>query len=98
MTEPGAVLETVQVAKADLAVVLAAVRSGLGGDRVRVGRQLEMGETDLLSARDDVEKARLKLDLAGDHGRRPDDGAGLRRVDRPAGRGPGGRSGHRRRG
>ena len=65
MTEPGAALEAVQTAIADLAVVLAAVRSGLGGEGVRVGRQLEMGEMDLLSARDTVEKARLELDLAG---------------------------------
>ena len=57
MTEPGAVLEAVHTAIADLAAVLVAVRSGLGGDCVRVGSHLEMGEIDLLSARDAVEKA-----------------------------------------
>ena len=65
MTEPGAVLEAVHTAIADLAAVLAAVRSGLGGECVRAGRHLEMGEIDLLSARDAVEKARLEIDLAG---------------------------------
>jgi hypothetical protein len=65
MTEPGAVLEAVQVAIADLAVVLVAVRSGLGGECGRAERQLEMGEMDLLSARDAVEKARLEIDVAG---------------------------------
>jgi len=65
MTEPGAVLAAVDMAIADLAVVLVAVRSGLGGECVRAGRQLEMGEMDLLSARDAVEKARLEFDLAG---------------------------------
>src|SRR5664280_3461191 len=65
MTEPGAVLEAVHMAIADLAAVLVAVRAGLGGDCVRVGSRLEMGEIDLLSARDAVEKARLEIDLAG---------------------------------
>ena len=65
MTEPGLVLDAVQTAMADLAVVLAAVRTGLGPDDVRTGRHLEMGEMDLLSARDAVEKARLEFDLAG---------------------------------
>ena len=65
MTEPGAVLEAVQVAIADLAVVLVAVRSGFGGECGRAERQLEMGEMDLLSARDAVEKARLEIDVAG---------------------------------
>ena len=65
MTEPGAVLEAVHTAIADLAAVLAAVRSGLGGECVRAGSHLEMGEIDLLSARDAVEKARLEIDLAG---------------------------------
>ena len=65
MTEPGAVLEAVHTAIADLAAVLVAVRSGLGGECVRVGSHLEMGEIDLLSARDAVEKARLEIDLAG---------------------------------
>ena len=65
MTEPGAVLEAVDMAIADLAAVLVAVRAGLGGDCVRVGSHLEMGEIDLLSARDAVEKARLDIDLAG---------------------------------
>ena len=65
MTEPGAVLEAVHTAIADLAAVLAAVRSGLCGECVRAGRHLEMGEIDLLSARDAVEKARLEIDLAG---------------------------------
>ena len=65
MTEPGSVLEAVQTAIADLAAVLVAVRSGLGGDCVRVGSHLEMGEIDLLSARDAVEKTRLETDLAG---------------------------------
>jgi len=53
------------MAIADLAAVLVAVRAGLGGDCVRVGSRLEMGEIDLLSARDAVEKARLEIDLAG---------------------------------
>jgi len=65
MTEPGAVLDAVQAAIADWAVVLAAVRSGLRGECARAGRHLEMGEMDLLSARDAVEKARLEFDLAG---------------------------------
>ena len=65
MTEPGAVLEAVNTAIADLAAVLAAVRSGLGGECVRARRHLKMGEIDLLSARDAVEKARLEIDLAG---------------------------------
>jgi hypothetical protein len=65
MTEPGAVLEAVHTAIADLAAVLVAVRTGLGGDCVRAGSHLEMGEIDLLSARDAVEKARLDIDLAG---------------------------------
>jgi hypothetical protein len=65
MTEPGAVLKAVHMAIADLAAVLVAVRAGLGGDCVRVGSHLEMGEIDLLSARDAVEKARLEIDLAG---------------------------------
>ena len=65
MTEPGSVLEPAHTAIADLAAVLVAVRSGLGGDCVRVGSHLEMGEIDLLSARDAVEKARLEIDLAG---------------------------------
>ena len=59
MTEPGSVLEAVHTAIADLAAVLVAVRSGLGGDCVRAGSHLEMGEIDLLSARDAVEKARF---------------------------------------
>src|SRR5664279_3876750 len=53
------------MAIADLAAVLVAVRAGLGGDCVRAGSHLEMGEIDLLSARDAVEKARLDIDLAG---------------------------------
>ena len=61
----GAVLEAVHTAIADLAAVLVAVRSGLGGECVRAGSHLEMGEIDLLSARDAVEKARLEIDLAG---------------------------------
>ena len=65
MTEPGAVLEAAHTAIADLAAVLVAVRAGLGGDCVRAGSHLEMGEIDLLSARDAVEKARLEIDLAG---------------------------------
>ena len=65
MAEPGAVLEAAHTAIADLAAVLVAVRAGLGGDCVRVGSHLEMGEIDLLSARDAVEKARLEIDLAG---------------------------------
>ena len=65
MTEPGAVLEAVQTAIADLAAVLVAVRAGLGGNCVRAGSHLEMGEIDLLSARDAVEKACLEIDLAG---------------------------------
>jgi hypothetical protein len=65
MTEPGAVLEAAQTAISDLAAVLVAVRTGLGGDGVRAGRHLEMGEIDLLSALDAVEKARLDIDLAG---------------------------------
>src|SRR5664280_90118 len=86
--EPGAVLEAVHMAIADLAAVLVAVRAGLGGDCVRVGSRLEMGEIDLLSARDAVEKARLEIDLAGPRGcRRPGDGAALRGVGRAAERG-----------
>ena len=65
MTEPAAVLEAVHMAITDLAAVLVAVRSGLGGECVRAGSHLEMGEIDLLSARDAVEKARLEIDLAG---------------------------------
>lgn len=65
MTEPGVLLDAVQTTIADLAVVLAAVRSGLDADDVRAGRYLEMGEMDLLSARDAVEKACLDLNVAG---------------------------------
>ena len=65
MTEPGAVLDAAHTAIADLAAVLVAVRAGLGGECVRAGSHLEMGEIDLLSARDAVEKARLEIDLAG---------------------------------
>ena len=65
MTEPGAVLEAAHTAIAELAAVLVAVRTGLGGDCVRAGSHLEMGEIDLLSARDAVDKARLEIDLAG---------------------------------
>ena len=65
MTEPAAVLEAVHMAITDLAAVLVAVRAGLGGECVRAGSHLEMGEIDLLSARDAVEKARLEIDLAG---------------------------------
>ncbi len=57
MTEPRAVLEAAHTAIADLAAVPVAVRAGLGGDCVRAGSHLEMGEIDLLSARDSVEKA-----------------------------------------
>ena len=65
MTGPAVVLEAAHTAIADLAAVLVAVRTGLGGDCVRAGSHLEMGEIDLLSARDTVEKARLEIDLAG---------------------------------
>jgi len=65
MTEPGAVLDAAHTAIADLAAVLVAVRAGLGGECVRAGSHLEMGEIDRLSARDAVEKARLEIDLAG---------------------------------
>ena len=65
MTEPAAVLEAVHMAITDLAAVVVAVRAGLGGECVRAGSHLEMGEIDLLSARDAVEKARLEIDLAG---------------------------------
>ena len=65
MTEPGAVLDAAHTAIADLAAALVAVRAGLGGECVRAGSHLEMGEIDLLSARDAVEKARLEIDLAG---------------------------------
>ena len=65
MTEPAAVLEAVHMAITDLAAVLVAVRAGLGGECVRAGSHLDMGEIDLLSARDAVEKARLEIDLAG---------------------------------
>ena len=58
-------MEAVQTAIADLVAVLVAVRTGLGGECVRAGSHLEMGEIDLLSARDAVEKARLEIDLAG---------------------------------
>ena len=68
MTEPGAVLEAAHTAIAELAAVLVAVRTGLGGDCVRAGSHLEMGEIDLLSARDAVEKARREIDLAGPAG------------------------------
>jgi hypothetical protein len=57
-------LDAVQAAIADWAAVLAAVRSGLGGEYARAGRHLQMGEMDLLSARDAVEKARLDIDFA----------------------------------
>lgn len=59
MTELGAVLEAAHTAISDLAAVLVAVRTGLGGDCVRAGSHLEMAEIDLLSARDALEKARL---------------------------------------
>ena len=65
MTEPGAVLEAAHTVLSDLAAVLVAVRVALGDDCVRAGSHLEMGEIDLLSARDAVEKARLEIDLAG---------------------------------
>ena len=65
MTEPAAVLEAVHMAITDLAAVLVAVRAGLGGECVRAGSHLEMGEIDLLSARDAIDKARLEIDLAG---------------------------------
>jgi len=65
MTGPAVVLEAAHTAIADLAAVLVAVRTGLGGDCVRAGSHLEMGEIDLLSARDTVEKARLEIDFAG---------------------------------
>ena len=65
MTEPAAVLEAFHMAITDLAAVVVAVRAGLGGECVRAGSHLEMGEIDLLSARDAVEKARLEIDLAG---------------------------------
>ena len=65
MTEPGAVLDAAHAAIADLSAVVVAVRAGLGGECVRAGSHLEMGEIDLLSARDAVEKARLEIDLAG---------------------------------
>lgn len=65
MTDPGPVLDAVQAAIADWAAVLAAVRSGLGGECDQAGRHLEMSELDLLSARDAVEKARLDIDAAG---------------------------------
>ena len=65
MTGPAVVLEAAHTAIADLAAVLVAVRAGLGGECVRAGSHLEMGEIDLLSARDAVEKARLEIDLAG---------------------------------
>jgi hypothetical protein len=65
MTEPSAVLKAAHTAIAELAAVLVAVRTGLGGECVRAGSHLEMGEIDLLSARDAVEKARLEIDLAG---------------------------------
>lgn len=65
MTEPGAVLDAAHTAISDLAAVLVAVRTGLGGGCVRAGSHLEMGELDLLSARDAVEKARLEIDLFG---------------------------------
>ena len=65
MTDPGAMLEDAHTAISDLAAVLVAVRTGLGGECVRAGSHLEMGEIDLLSARDAVEKARLEIDLAG---------------------------------
>ena len=65
MAEPGAVLEAAHTVLSDLAAVLVAVRVALGDDCVRAGSHLEMGEIDLLSARDAVEKARLEIDLAG---------------------------------
>ena len=58
-------MEAAHSAIADLAAVLVAVRAGLGGECVRAGSHLEMGEIDLLSARDAIEKARLDIDLAG---------------------------------
>ena len=65
MTEPGAGLEAAHTVLSDLSAVLVAVRVALGDDCVRAGSHLEMGEIDLLSARDAVEKARLEIDLAG---------------------------------
>ena len=58
-------MDAAQTAFVDLVAVLVAVRASLGGDCVRGGSHLEMGEIDLLSARDAVEKARLEIDLAG---------------------------------
>ena len=58
-------MEAAHTAIAELAAVLVAVRAGLGGECARAGSHLEMGEIDLLSARDAVEKASLEIDLAG---------------------------------
>jgi len=97
MTEPGAVLDAAHTAIADLAAVLVAVRAGLGGECVRAGSHLEMGEIDLLSARDAVEKAAWKSILRP-RCRRPGDGAAFRGMDRAAEHGTRGHSCHGRRG
>ena len=56
MTEPSAVLKAAHTAIAELAAVLVAVRTGLGGDCVRAGSHLEMGEIDLLSVSTRVDR------------------------------------------
>ena len=78
MSELVVALEDAYTAISDLAVVLVAVRAGLGGDCVRASNHLEMGEIDLLSARGAIEKACWEIDLtaptAGDvrvDGRQP---------------------------
>lgn len=63
MSELAAALGAVHTAISDLAAVLVAVRAALAGDCVRARNHLEMGEIDLLSAQDAVEKACWEVDL-----------------------------------
>lgn len=79
MSEHAAALEAAHTAISDLAAVLVAVRAALGGDCVRARNQLEMGEIDLLSAQDAIEKARWEIDLAA-----PTSGDVRVNVPRPA--------------
>ena len=64
MTEPGAALETARAAISDTAAVLAAIITAFGEHCAPARNHLKMGEMDLLSARDAVEKARWEIDLS----------------------------------
>ena len=65
MTEPGAALDTARAAISDTAAVLATIIAALGEHCAPAKNHLKMGEMDLLSARDAVEKARWEIDLSG---------------------------------